>query len=756
MHSLIQLSIVVLLLPLLSFVILIFFNRRLPRRGDFVGVGILGTAFGISAYIFWQVIVQSYDPAYRVAWDFTWINLGNVPGVGPLQIRMGVVIDNLTSIMLAMVTLISLLVHLYSTGYMAGDKNYGRYFAFLGIFTFSMLGIVLSDNLFSIYIFWELVGLSSYLLIGFFFEKESAADAQKKAFLANRVGDIGMWLGILILYSQFHTFSFAEIYAKLAAGEFGLSNAWLTAAGILLFMGCVGKSAQFPLHIWLPDAMEGPTPVSALIHAATMVAAGVYFVARIFVLLTPDALHVIAFIGASTAFMAATIAITQNDIKRVLAYSTVSQLGYMVLGLGVGAYSAALFHLVTHAFFKACLFLGSGAIIHAMHHEQDMRWMGGLRKNMPWTFATFTLATLALAGLPLTSGFLSKDAILAGAIGFAQVEGGGIYYLIPVLGFFSAMLTAFYMGRQIWLVFFGESRTHLKPAETHHAAHHAHDSHDAHTDLHHAEHQVHEVSWNMRAPLVILAALSVFFVYSPDPLDGGKGWFMKMIPTPATVVGQANPQKGSLTAAATATQLDGAVPEAVVGHAAAGELPNAASSHGQATSAHTYSDLRQAEIVHAGHAAHYTAIYISSVMVLLGIGLALVVYVFNIIDPEKTALAIRPLYLFSLNKWYWDEIYQATFIKGSMVLATTLSWFDTHIVDGMVNGVATLVRKFAFFNDSFDRHVVDGAVNFTAFTVNTIGAMLRKLQTGKVQTYIVMLILAVFGYFVFYFTRLIY
>ena len=222
MHSLIQLSIVVLLLPLLSFVILIFFNRRLPRRGDFIGLGILGTAFGISAYIFWTVIVQTYDPAFRIAWDFTWIDLGNVPGVGPLQIKMGVVIDNLTTIMLAMVTLISLLVHLYSTGYMAGDKNYGRYFAFLGIFTFSMLGIVLSDNLFSIYIFWELVGLSSYLLIGFFFEKDSAADAQKKAFLANRVGDIGMWLGILILYSQFHTFSFEQIYANLAAGNFGL------------------------------------------------------------------------------------------------------------------------------------------------------------------------------------------------------------------------------------------------------------------------------------------------------------------------------------------------------------------------------------------------------------------------------------------------------------------------------------------------------------------------------------------------------
>ncbi len=757
MHSLIQLSIVVLLLPLLSFVILIFFNRRLPRRGDFIGVGILGTAFGISAYIFWSVIVQTYDPAFRVAWDFTWIDLGNVPGVGPLQIRMGVVIDNLTSIMLAMVTLISLLVHLYSTGYMAGDKNYGRYFAFLGIFTFSMLGIVLSDNLFSIYIFWELVGLSSYLLIGFFFEKDSAADAQKKAFLANRVGDIGMWLGILILYSQFHTFSFEQIYANLAAGKFALSNGWLTAAGILLFMGCVGKSAQFPLHIWLPDAMEGPTPVSALIHAATMVAAGVYFVARIFVMLTPDALHVIAFVGACTAFMAATIAITQNDIKRVLAYSTVSQLGYMVLGLGVGAYSASLFHLVTHAFFKACLFLGSGAIIHAMHHEQDMRWMGALWKKMPWTFATFTLATLALAGLPLTSGFMSKDAILAGAIGFAQVEGGGIYYLIPALGFFSAMLTAFYMGRQIWLVFFGQSRTHLKPADNHHQAHHAHDSHAAHGDAHHGAHEVHEVSWNMRAPLVILAALSVFAVYSPDPLDGAKGWFMKMIPTPATVVGEANPQIGARVAGSVAPQLAGVVRTTEVASVpVVAEHGVPAAGHGESKAGHVYSDPRQAEMVHAGHAAHFTAIYISSIMVLIGICMAFVVYVFKIIDPEKTANAIRPLYLFSLNKWYWDEIYEATFIKGSMVLARMLSWFDTNIVDGIVNGVATLVRKFAFANDSFDRHVVDGMVNFTAFTVNTTGAVLRKLQTGKVQTYVVMLMLVLFGYFVFYFTRLIY
>ena len=754
MHSLIQLSIVVLLLPLLSFTLLIFFNRRLPRRGDFVGVGLLGIAHAISLYIFWQVVVQHYDPAYRIAWDFTWLDFGNVPGVGPLQVRMGIVIDNLTSIMLAMVTLISLLVHLYSTGYMHGDKNYGRFFAFLGIFTFSMLGIVLSDNLFSIYMFWELVGLSSYLLIGFYFEKDSAADAQKKAFLTNRVGDIGMWLGILILYSQFHTFGYREIFENIAKGNFHLSSTWLTAAGILLFFGCVGKSAQFPLHVWLPDAMEGPTPVSALIHAATMVAAGVYFVGRIFPILTPDALHYIAFIGAVTAFMSATIAITQHDIKRVLAYSTVSQLGYMVMGLGVGAYSAALFHLLTHAFFKACLFLGSGAIIHAMHHEQDMRWMGGLRKQMPWTFATFSIATLALAGLPLTSGFMSKDAILAGALGFASVEGGGIYYLIPVLGFGSAMMTAFYMGRQVWLVFFGESRTHLKPAEEHHDDHghdaHGHDDH-GHDD-HGSHHGVHEVGWIMRAPLVVLATLSVFFVFSPDPLDGAKGWFMHLVPTPQTVVKSTEAPKeaalgvtaGRLLAEASTDTVKpaGEHAEAAEGHASEGE-------HGP-----VFTDPRQAELAHAMHANHFTAIYLSSGMLVLGISLALVVYAFRVIDPEKTAQAIRPLYLYSFNKWYWDEIYDATIIKGSMLLSKILAWFDSNIVDGIVNGVATVFRKFAFLNGNIDKYVVDGAVNFTAFSVQTTGAVMRKIQTGKVQTYLVLVMVAVLGYFAFYLVQL--
>ena len=777
MHNVIQLSIIVLLLPLLSFVLLIFFNRRLPRNGDFLAVGILGATFAISAWIFWDVIVMGYDPAFKLAWNFNWIDFGDVPGVGPLQIKMGIMIDNLTASMLAMVSLISLLVHIYSTGYMTGEKYYGRYFAYLGIFTFSMLGIVLSDNLFSIYIFWELVGLSSYLLIGFFFEKDSAADAQKKAFLTNRVGDIGMWLGILILYAQFHTFGFEEIYEHIKAGDFHMSQAWLTAAGILLFMGCVGKSAQFPLHVWLPDAMEGPTPVSALIHAATMVAAGVYFVARIFVILTVDALHVIAFIGAITAFMAATIAITQHDIKRVLAYSTVSQLGYMVLGLGVGAYSAALFHLLTHAFFKACLFLGSGAIIHAMHHEQDMRWMGGLWKKMPWTFATFTLATLALAGLPLTSGFMSKDAILAGALGFAEIEGGGIFYLIPVLGFFSAMLTAFYMGRQIWLVFFGESRSHLKPAGGHD------DHHDAHDD--HGHHEVHEVSWAMRMPLVILAALSVFAVFSPDPLDGAKGWFMHLVQTPETVVA-ADTEGGAradcyrdeviAVVAEAPHSSDNVSPVHVEEHGEPDHVAHAATGHGSDEghgdthieghgSSHeeehgdehhgpVFSDPRQAAIAHAAHENHDPAIMYSSIMVALGIGLALIVYTFGFINPEKTAQRIRPLYLYSFNKWYWDEIYDATVIKGSLLLSKLFAWFDSNIVDGIVNGVGALVRKFGTASGGFDKYVVDGMVNFTAFFVNTSGAALKKLQTGKVQTYLVMVLVAVTGYIVYYFVQL--
>ena len=352
---LINLSVAILFLPLLGFITVVILGKRFPKL-YLLEVGIVSIAFVLSLVVMFAKL--AYFPKDIIA-EFTWITMGSAPFAGSFNIDLGIKIDNITVMMLFVVNLISMLVHFFSIEYMHGDKRYTRYFSYLGLFTFSMLGIVLTHNILMMYIFWELVGVSSYLLIGFWYEKKSASDAGKKAFIVNRIGDIGMFIGILILWTNYKTFTFDAIYAQMAAGvmPFG-SSAWLTAAGILIFMGAVGKSAQFPLHVWLPDAMEGPTPVSALIHAATMVAAGVYLVTRIFVMLTADAMLVIAVVGAFTSLVAATIALTQNDIKKVLAYSTVSQLGYMVMSLGVGAYAFAFFHLVTHAFFKACMFLG--------------------------------------------------------------------------------------------------------------------------------------------------------------------------------------------------------------------------------------------------------------------------------------------------------------------------------------------------------------------------------------------------------------
>ncbi|MEW5844199.1 MAG: NADH-quinone oxidoreductase subunit L, partial [Bacteroidota bacterium] len=453
----VNLSIIVLFLPLLGFVTLIFLGKWIKKLHLFE-VFILGLALILSIVVMYAKL--SFYNVKDIVAAFTWISMGNAPAIGSINIELGIKIDNITAIMLVVVNLISFLVHMFSIEYMRGDKRYTRYFAYLGVFTFSMLGIVLTHNFLMMYIYWELVGLSSYLLIGFWFEKKSASDAAKKAFIVNRIGDIGMFIGILILFTQYKTFTFDVIFQQIGLGNLPFnSTAWLTAAGILIFMGAVGKSAQFPLHVWLPDAMEGPTPVSALIHAATMVAAGVYLCVRIFVMLTADAMLVIAVVGAFTSLIAATIALTQNDIKKVLAYSTVSQLGYMVMSVGVGAYTFAFFHLVTHAFFKACLFLGSGSVIHAMHHEQDIRNMGGLRKKLPITYYTFLISTVAISGVPFTSGFLSKDGILAGTLAFGKLTG---HWLIPTMGFLVAAMTAFYMFRLVILTFHGEPRDHHK------------------------------------------------------------------------------------------------------------------------------------------------------------------------------------------------------------------------------------------------------------------------------------------------------
>jgi len=350
----------ILFLPLISFIILIFFGKKLPRQGDWVAVGSIVTTFILAVYLFVQMLTN-YDANFSHGASLSWIDMG------AFKIDLGILVDNLTIVMLLIVTLVSSCTHIFSLEYMKGDVRYNRYYAYLGLFTFSMNGIVLADNLISMYMSWELVGVSSYLLIGHWFEKDSAANASKKAFLTNRVGDIGFFIGIMLLYSAVGAFTFAPIFDSISGGE-AIAGMTLTLAGLGIFMGAVGKSSQFPLHIWLPDAMEGPTPVSALMHAATMVAAGVYMCVRLFPIFTADALTVIAYIGAITAILAALTAITQNDIKKVLAYSTVSQLGFMVLAVGTGVYTAAFFHLLTHAMFKANLFYCSGSVIHSMHH----------------------------------------------------------------------------------------------------------------------------------------------------------------------------------------------------------------------------------------------------------------------------------------------------------------------------------------------------------------------------------------------------
>ncbi len=683
--TLLTLAVATLLLPLCGFVLMIFFGKRLPRQGDWLSTSVIAVSLGMAVAVL-AAKIGSYG-GETLTLNFTWVDLHNVPLIGALPIVLGVAVDNLTAVMLVVVTLISTLVHLFSIGYMHGDIRYSRYFAYLGFFSFSMLMIVLANNLFLLYVGWELVGISSYLLIGHWYEKKSASNAAIKAFLVNRVGDFGFFLGIAMLFMTFHTFGLREIFEGIGAGRLPFeSNWWLTAAGVLLFCGAVGKSAQFPLHVWLPDAMEGPTPVSALIHAATMVAAGVYLVARIFPLMTADALLVVAYIGAITAFISATIAITQNDIKKVLAYSTISQLGYMIMGLGVGAYSAGFFHLVTHAMFKAGLFLGSGSIIHAMHnalhHEndhatdaQDLRNMGGLRKAMPVTFWTFVVYTLAICGVPLTSGFLSKDEILAGTLAFGGMSG---HVIIPVIGFLVAGLTAFYMFRVVILAFLGDHKD---------AARFSH---------------LRESPMVMTIPLVVLAILSVFVFYSFNPFDASDSWIVRAVGRPDSVV-----------------------------------PPSMAAPSTEA-------------FEEAAHGLHGTAMLLSLSVAGIGVLFAFVTYYWRKINADAVASALGPAYRFLLNKWYFDEIYQAVIVNGTLALSRILRWFDGNIVDGLVNGTGWVTRGISSVSGMFDTYVVDGIVNLTGYLSGVGGLALRKFQTGRVQSYVIFAVLSVMVfYFVF-------
>ena len=665
-------SLLILVLPLVAFVILIFAGKRLPRQGDWVAVSAILVTLILSIVMFVAMLLD-YNPVFSQESTFTWMDLG------AFKIELGILVDNITIIMLLVVTLISSCSHIFSLKYMEGDIRYSRYYAYLGLFTFSMNGIVLSNNLISMYMSWELVGLSSYLLIGHWFEKDSAADAGKKAFLTNRVGDIGFFIGIMLLYSSVGSFLFSDVFAGVEAGK--ITGITLTFAGVGIFLGAMGKSSQFPLHIWLPDAMEGPTPVSALMHAATMVAAGVYMAVRLFPLFTPDALLVIAYVGGFTAIFAALIAITQNDIKKVLAYSTVSQLGYMILAVGTGVYIAAFFHLLTHAMFKANLFYGSGSVIHAMHHAlhekhdhetdpQDMRNMGGFKSKMPITYWSMLISTLAIAGVPFFSGFLSKDAILAGTLAFAQHQPQ--HFLLPVFGFGAAAITAFYMFRLIFMTFHGE---HQMPELVD---------------------DIHESPKEMTGPLVLLASLSVFIFYTLPRFNpfSYHGWFTDLI-----------------------------VPQTAV-------VPGSMTAH---------------QITEYSHHAHDLAMGLSITVAVIGISLSVLVYLKKIIPAETLAKKMGFLYDWSLNKFYFDENYHRFLYKPFLNLSSKVAWIDWELYDRyFINGFGLVTEWFSrvigkFDYDGIDQGLVDGIGRMAGVT----GHSLMKIQTGRLQNYLLFVVAGV-------------
>jgi len=658
-----------LFLPLLSFIILIFFGKRIKQHSSTLGLSLIGLMFLNSiALIFnakpYNLITKTYEK-WSLYSSFEWFSTGK------FSISLGYYVDNITAIMLLVVSLIGFLVHLYSTEYMKGDPKYSRYFAFLGIFIFSMNGIVLADSLIMIYVFWELVGLSSFLLIGFWFEKEKPPLAANKAFLTNRVGDIGMFIGIMILFFHVGSFNINDIINGVSDMNKGL----LTLAGILVFMGAVGKSAQFPLHIWLPNAMEGPTPVSALIHAATMVAAGVYMTFRIFPFLTPDALALIAIIGAITALMAAITAITRNDIKAVLAYSTISQLGYMIMAIGVGAPVYAFFHLVTHAMFKACLFLCSGSVIHAMHHSlhhlddhhtdpQDMNNMGGLKGKMPMTHGAMLISTLAIAGVPFFSGFLSKDGILAAVLSYYYKHDGWTI-ILPVAGFGAAMITAFYMFRLIFKTFYGEPKK--KEIYDH----------------------IHESPLPMTIPLGLLSILSLAFSFTANfnPLESN-GWFKSLI-----------------------------------------------YKYGKY---HNFLNMEYVNkgIKNAHYDAMYLSLFVATIGIVLSVVIYLLNKL-NADKISKVFNALG-LYSLSRNKFYIDRIYSFVlyrpFLKQTKI-ASFIDWdiYDQKIIDAW-GWISLKISKYAGISDYsiLDQKIIDGTSHLTQF----ISSKLRKTQSGIIQNYL--------------------
>jgi NADH-quinone oxidoreductase subunit L len=696
------------LLPAFGAAMIFFFGRKLAKRTvSALCVGVIVVAFIMACGAVWQYSAWSatsvhYHQPYETI-KYVWLgsDTGNLtyathdgtPAV--FEADAGFLLDPLSGIWLLFVTGVGMLIHIYSIGYMAHEGGYYRFFGYLNLFMFSMLTLILANNYALLFVGWEGVGLCSYLLIGFYFHRKSATDAGNKAFIVNRIGDAGFLLGMFFIAWYFGSLRFTEVTHLAHSGRFAIGDPIITAATLLLFVGACGKSAQLPLYVWLPDAMEGPTPVSALIHAATMVTAGVYMVARsnaLFVL-APTSMKTVAIVGAVTAIFAASIGLVQNDIKRVLAYSTVSQLGYMFLALGVGAFAAGVFHVFTHAFFKALLFLGAGSVIHAMSGEQDMRNMGDLGHRIPTTHRTMFIATLAIAGIFPFAGFFSKDAILWET----WSREGGAYRFLWYIGYATAFMTAFYMFRLMYLTFHGRPRM-----------------------SHEVEHHIHESPISMTAPLVVLAFFAIVagWLGWPHSLGGSDRFTSYLEPV--------------FQSEARVLQEEGRTGQLVQG---VEEEKNTSTEW-----------LLMALSLGAA-----------------GVGWALAWRAYRHADKnyvEPIAAAAPPANNLLLHKYYVDEGYDYMFTGrrklggarlGVLGLGEASSWFDTHVVDGLVNAAGWITRLTATLSSWWDKWIIDGiGVNGPAILARMLSYPTRLLEWGLVQWYALVMTAGLVG-FVFYY-----
>jgi NADH-quinone oxidoreductase subunit L len=698
--------------------------RWFPRAATaLVACGAMGLATVLSVVAFVELLGLPAEAREHTVTLGTWIPpipLDTVAGMGSFEVPWAFRLDPLSAMMILVVTGIGFLIHVYSTSYMQEEQPgaYARFFCYLNLFCFFMLVLVLGSTFLVMFVGWEGVGLCSYLLIGFWYQKKSAADAGKKAFIVNRIGDWGFILGIFLVFFTFGTLDFravAEGAAAMPAETAGFGV--LSLIALFLFIGAVGKSAQIPLYVWLPDAMEGPTPVSALIHAATMVTAGVYMVGRNAVLFShaPIMLEIVAVVGILTAFIAATIGLVQTDIKRVLAYSTVSQLGYMFVAMGVGAFAAGAFHLMTHAFFKALLFLGSGAVIHAMAGEQDMRRMGALRQYLPVTYITMLIGTLAIAGLPPLSGFFSKDEILFRTFMHSR--------LIWVLAVATAFMTAFYMFRLMSLTFYGSYRGPAwQPAQAGGHAAHVAAAHgvDVPADVHahgRADRSEHEVT---HGP-----------AHGPDAGHGHERWHG---PHEA-----ARPMTVPLMALAVGAIVAGfvGVPAALGG--------SHAIEHFLEPSFTAYGAVAPHAAPHLPRAAELGLMLLSVLVAAGGIALAHHFYVRRPEIPERLARGWPGTHRLLVNKYYVDELYDATAVRGTLGGARSIWKTDARVVDGAVNGTGWLTVVSAWISHAVDRHVVDGGVNLVGWVTGESSYIFRRLQTGLIQNYVLVMLFGVFA-----------